>query len=316
MPDHEEPSGHGEHGEHGHCHPRTPSADLRYLVVALALISAFVVGEVLAAVLGSSLALFADAGHMLTDVAALAISVWAVRLGARPARGRWTYGLRRTEILSAAVNGVTLVTIAVLIAVEAVQRLVAPRPVLGGLVLAVALSGAVINVFAAWALAKADRRSLNVRGAYLHILTDLYAFIGTAVAGLVIVLTGWDRADPVASLLVVALMGRTAWGLLRDAGKILLQASPDDLDLTDVRAHLVEIPHVLDVHDLHAWSVTSGSTTLAAHVVVEDHCFDTGHAPQILDALQACLVEHFALTHATFQLEPAHHVGHEEDVHP
>ena len=312
MPDHREPRGNGEHGR---SHLPTPDADIRYLVVALALISAFVIGEVVAAVLGSSLALFADAGHMLTDVAALAMSTWAVRLAVTPARGKWTYGLKRTEILSAAVNGVTLVAMAVLIAVEAVQRLIAPKHVLGGLVLAVALVGAVINVFAARALAKADHRSLNVRGAYVHVLTDLYAFIGTAMAGLVIVLTGWDRADPVASLLVAALMARTAWGLLRDAGKILLQAAPDDLDLSYVRAHLVEVPHVLDVHDLHAWTVTSGSATLAAHVVVEDHCFDTGHAPQVLDALQACLAEHFGLAHATFQLEPAHHVGHEEDVH-
>jgi cobalt-zinc-cadmium efflux system protein len=280
------------------------------------LIGAFMVGEVVAAVLGRSLALLADAGHMLTDVAALAMSVWAVRLAIRPARGPWTYGLKRAEILSAAANGVTLVVIAALIAVEAVQRLIDPDHVLGGLVLAVALVGVAVNIFAAWVLAKANRRSLNVRGAYAHILTDLYAFIGTAIAGLVIVLTGWDRADPLASLLVVALMGRTAWCLLRDAGKVLLQAAPDDLDLSDVRAHLVGVPHVLDVHDLHAWTVTSGSTTLAAHVVVEDHCFDTGHAPQILDALQACLAEHFALTHATFQLEPAHHVGHEGDVHP
>ncbi len=312
MPDHPEPSA---RGEHGHSHTLTLGPDLRYLVVALVLIGTFMVGEVVAAVLGSSLALFADAGHMLTDVATLAISVWAVRLAARPAQGRWTYGLKRAEILSAAVNGVTLVAISVLIALEAIQRLIAPKHVLGGLVLGVALLGAVVNVFAAWALAKADRRSLNVRGAYEHILTDLYAFIGTAVAGLVIVLTGWDRADPVASLLVVALMGRTAWGLLRDAGKILLQAAPDDLELSEVRAHLVDVPHVLDVHDLHAWTVTSGSPTLAAHVVVEDHCFETGHAPQILDALQACLAEHFGLTHATFQLEPADHVGHEEDVH-
>lgn len=185
----------------------------------MALIGTFMVGEVVAAVLGSSLALFADAGHMLTDIATLAISVWAARLAARPAQGRWTYGLERAEILSAAANGVTLAAISVLIAVEALQRLIAPKHVLGGLVLGVALLGALVNVLAAWALAKADRRSLNVRGTYDHVLTDLYAFIGTAVAGLVIVLTGWDRANPVASLLVVALMGRTAWGLLRDAGR-------------------------------------------------------------------------------------------------
>ena len=193
--------------------------------------------------------------------------------------------MKRAEILSAATNGVSPVAIAVLIAVEAFQRLIAPKHVLGGLVLAVALVGGVINVSAAWAMAKANRRSLNVRGADQYILTDLYVFMGTAVAGLLTLLTGWDRADPMASLLVVALMARTAWGLLRDAGKVLLQTVPDHLDLSDVRAHLVEVPHVLDVHDLHAWTVTSGSRTLAAHVVVEDHCFATGHAPQISSML-------------------------------
>jgi cobalt-zinc-cadmium efflux system protein len=311
-------SGHkpDEHAGGGHSHAFGGDGDLRYLIVALVLIGAFMVGEVVAAVLGSSLALFADAGHMLTDVAALAMSAWAVRLATRPSRGPWTYGLKRAEILSAAANGVTLVAVALLIAVEAIQRLIAPKHVLGGLVLAVALVGAVVNVFAVWVLAKANRTSLNVRGAYAHILTDLYAFIGTAIAGLVILLTGWDRADPIASLVVVVLMVRTAWGLLRAAGKILLQGAPDDLDLDDVRAHLVDVAHVLDVHDLHAWTVTSGSPTLAAHVVVEDRCFETGHAPQILDALQACLTEHFDVSHATFQLETARHADHEDDVHP
>ena len=306
---------HGQHGGTGNG-ARGPAADFRYLLAALALIAIFMVGEVIAAVLGTSLALFADAGHMLTDAAALAMSAWAVSLAATPARGRWTYGLKRAEILSAAINGVTLVVIAALIAFVAVRRLVAPQHVEGGVVLGVALAGAVVNVVAAAVLARANRTRLNVRGAYAHILTDLYAFMGTAVAGAVIVLTGWERADPIASLLVVALMGRTAWGLLGEAGRVLLQGAPDDLDLEDVRAHLVGVAHVLDVHDLHAWTVTSGSTTLAAHVVVEDHCFDTGHAPQVLDALQACLAEHFALSHATFQLEPRHHLSHEEDVHP
>lgn len=308
---------HAPHDRKGHFHSREDrGADLRYILLALALISALMVGEVVAAILGTSLALFADAGHMLTDVATLAMSAWAVRLAGRPVYGRWTYGLKRAEILSAAANGVTLVAIALLIAVEAIQRLVAPKHVLGGLVLTIALVGAAVNVFATWVLAKANRKSLNVQGAYAHIVTDLYAFIGTAVAGLVIVLADWARADAIASLLVVTLMVWTAWGLLRDAGKILLQAAPDNLDLNSVRAHLLDVPHVLDVHDLHAWTVTSGSPTLAAHVVVEDECFHTGHAPQILDSLQACLVEHFDVAHATFQLEAATHAAHENDVHP
>jgi cobalt-zinc-cadmium efflux system protein len=285
-------------------------------LLALSLIVVFLVVEVVAAVLGHSLALFADAGHMLTDVGALGMSAWAIRLSKRPAEGRWTFGLKRAEILSAAVNGVTLVAISVLIAVEAIQRLISPAHVDGGVVLTVALVGAGVNVVVVWLLSKANRTSLNIRGAFLHIVTDLFAFIGTAVAGLIIILSGWKRADPIASLFVVLLMVWTAWGLLRDSGKILLQASPDNLDLTHVRSHLSEVEHVLNVHDLHAWTVTSGQTTLSAHVVVEDHCFDSGHTPAILDALQQCLTEHFDVEHATFQLEPSSHVSHEEGLHP
>jgi cobalt-zinc-cadmium efflux system protein len=155
-----------------------------------------------------------------------------------------------------------------------------------------------------------------VRGAYVHIVTDLYAFVGTAIAGLIIVLTGFNRADSIASLIVVVLMAYAAWGLLRDAGRILLQAAPDSLVLADIRSHLCEVPHVLDVHDLHVWTVSSGSHTLSAHVIVEDHCFVTGHAPQILDALQDCLVQHFDVAHATFQLEPPSHPNHERNLHP
>jgi cobalt-zinc-cadmium efflux system protein len=287
---------------------------VRYVVISLSLISVFLVVEVVAAILSSSLALLADAGHLLIDVAALGASAWALRLASRPAGGRWTYGLRRAEILSAAINGVTLVAVALLIGVEAVQRLVAPRHVTGGLVVVVALVGVLINAVAAWVLSKANQRSLNIRGAFLHVLTDLYAFVGTAIAGTVIVFTKWERADALASLFVVVLMVHTSWGLLRDAGRILLQGSPDNLDLDDVRAHLIEVEHVLDVHDLHAWTLTSELPTLSAHVVVEGRCFDSGHAPRILDALQECLREHFLVEHATFQLEPPTHLGHEEGL--
>ncbi len=299
----------------GHSHGVPADADVRLLLVALSAIALFMAGEVAAAALSGSLVLLADAGHMLTDVAALGASIWAIRLAARPAVGVWTYGLERAEILSAAVNGVLLVAIGLVIAVEAVTRLVHPTPVAGGVVLGVALAGIVVNLAATAVLARANRSSLNIRGAYAHILTDLYAFVGTAIAGLVIVVTGWRQADSVAALVVVAIMARSAWGLLRDAGRVLLQGAPDDLDLDGVRAHLVEVDHVLDVHDLHAWTVTSGSPTLSAHVVVEDHCFDTGHAPQILDSLQACLAGHFDVAHATFQLEPASHTGHETGNH-
>jgi len=297
-----------------HTHGVTADADIRFVIASLALLSVFLIIEIVAAILSSSLALLADAGHMLIDVAALATSAWALRLAKRPAQGRWTYGLRRAEILSAAANGVTLVAVALLIGVEAVQRLVSPHHVTGGLVFVVAILGVSINGLAAWILSKANQRSLNIRSAFLHVLTDLFAFIGTAIAGLVIVFTGWERADALASLFVVLLMIRTSWGLLRDAGKILLQGTPDNLDLADVRAHLLEVEHVVDIHDLHAWTVTSELPTLSAHVVVDDRCFAGGHAPRILDALQKCLTEHFRVEHATFQLEPSSHLSHEDGL--
>ncbi len=306
----------GGHGHSGHSHGVAAGGDARYLGVALGLISAFMVGEVIAAIASGSLALFADAGHMLTDVAALAASVWAARLAARPAAGRWTFGLKRAEILSALGNGVTLAVIAAVIAIEAITRLVNPPGVQGAVVLGVALAGALVNVAATAVLARANRSSLNVKGAFAHIVTDLYAFLGTAVAGLVIVLTGWSRADAVASLLVAGLMVHAAWGLLRDAGRILLQAAPDDVSLDEIRAHILGVEHVIGVHDLHAWTLTSDLPSLSAHVVVEDHCFASGHAPQILDSLQACLGEHFDVEHSTFQLEPASHTAHELGQHP
>ena len=283
---------------------------------ALTLIATFFVVEIVAAILGSSLVLFADAGHMITDVSALAMSAWALRLARRPAEARWTFGLRRAEILSAAVNGVSLVAVGLVILVEAIQRLVSPHPVNGTLVLVIALVGAAVNLGATTMLGRASRDNLNIRGAYVHVVTDLFAFIATAIAGVIIVVSHWQRADAVASLLVVALMAYAAWGLLRDAGRILLQGTPDNLDLDDVRTHLAGVAHVVDVHDLHAWSVASDLTTLSAHVVVESTCFDDGHAPQILDALQSCLTEHFSVQHATFQLEPATHESHEEGLHP
>ena len=301
--------------EHAHSHAVVPGADERYLLVAVGLIAAFMVGEVVAALLSGSLALLADAGHMLTDVAALAVSIWASRLARRPAGGTWTFGLKRAEILSAAVNGVSLLAIGAVIAVEAVRRLVTPPDVAGGVVLAVALVGAVVNVVATLVLARANRSSLNVRGAFAHILTDLYAFLGTAIAGLVILLTAWTRADAVASLVVAALMLQAAWGLLRDAGRILLEGAPDDVALEDVRDHLAQVNHVVDVHDLHVWTVTSGLPVLSAHVVLEDHCFTDGHAPQVLDTLQTCLIGHFDVEHSTFQLETPSHLEHERTGH-
>jgi cobalt-zinc-cadmium efflux system protein len=262
-----------------------------------------------------SLVLLSDAGHMLSDVGAIAAALWAMRLAARPAAGVWTFGWKRAEIVSAALNGITLLVVSGVVTIEAVGRLLDPPPTDGGPVLVVALVGIVVNVAAAWVLARANRSSLNIEGAYRHVVTDLYGFIGTVVAAVVILVTGFDRADAIASLLVVALMVHAAWGLLRDSGRILLEAAPASTDLDEIRSHLLQDPHVHDVHDLHVWTVTSGLPTLSAHVVVDDTCFTDGHAPQLLDGLQACLVGHFDVEHSTFQLEPAGHAGHEQGAH-
>ena len=303
------------HGAAGHSHGGGADTDRRHLWTALLLLAAFMVLEVVVAFVSGSLALLSDAGHMLSDVGALGASLWAISLAARPATEKWTFGLKRAEILSAAGNGITLLVVAALIAFEAVQRLIHPPHVQGGPVLVVALVGIAVNIAATVVLSRGSRDSLNMQGAFQHILTDLYGFVGTVVAAVVILTTGYRRADPIASLVVVALMLYAAWGLLRDSGRVLLEAAPDDIDLADLRAHLLATDHVTDVHDLHVWTLTSTLPTLSVHVVVNDDCFRDGHAPQMLDQLQACLVGHFDVEHSTFQLEPAGHARHEEGTH-
>jgi cobalt-zinc-cadmium efflux system protein len=296
-------------------HGAGADSDQRYLIIALGLLTTFLLVEVVVAFAAGSLALLSDAGHMLSDVGALGASLWAIRLAARPASGAWTWGWKRAEILSAAGNGISLLVVSALVAVEAVQRLIHPHQVTGGAVLAVAIVGVVVNLAAAATLAKANRSSLNVEGAYRHILTDLYGFLGTIVAAVIIIATGWTRADAVASLLVVVLMLTAAWGLLRDSGRVLFEAAPDDIDLADIRSHLLATDHVIDVHDLHVWTVTSDLPALSAHVVLDDGCFNDGHAPQLLDQLQDCLVGHFDVEHSTFQFEPRSHGRHEIGAH-
>jgi cobalt-zinc-cadmium efflux system protein len=298
-----------------HVHAPGPDADRRFLRAALALITAFVVAEVVIAVTARSLALLSDAGHMLADIGAIGGALWAIRLAARPPAGAWTFGWKRAEIIAAAVNGITLLVVAGIVTVQAVQRLVHPAPVRGSPVLAVALVGIAVNLVAARLLAHASRSSLNVAGAFRHVLTDLYGFLGTAAAAVIIIVTGYARADAIAALLVVALMVRAAWSLLRDSGRILLEAAPEDMNLDDVRAHLLATSHVRDVHDLHAWTVTSSLPALSAHVIVDDSCFTDGHVPQLLDQLQACLAGHFDVEHSTFQLEAAAHAAHEPGTH-
>jgi cobalt-zinc-cadmium efflux system protein len=303
--------------EPGRAHQHLPSldADRRFLRAALGLIAAFVVAEVIVAVMARSLALLSDAGHMLADIGAIGGALWAIRLAARPPAGAWTFGWKRAEIIAAAVNGIMLLVVAGIVTVQAVQRLAHPAAVHGGPVLAVALAGIVVNLVAARLLARASRSSLNVAGAFRHVLTDLYGFLGTAAAAVIIIATGYTRADAIAALVVVALMVQAAWSLLRASGRILLEAAPEDMNLDDVRAHLLATSHVRDVHDLHAWTVTSSLPALSAHVIVDDSCFTDGHVPLLLDQLQACLAGHFDVQHSTFQLEAAAHAAHEPGTH-
>ena len=296
-------------------HTVTVDADRSYLQVALGLIVGFMAAEVAVALVSGSLALLADAGHMLTDAGAIAGSIWALTLAQRPASNTWSYGLKRAEILAAAANGVTLLVVGMLVGAEAIRRLLHPPPVEGLPLVVVAAIGVAVNLVATWVLAKADRRSLNVEGAFQHILTDLYGFIGTAAAGVIVLTTGWRRADPLASLLVVALVLRAAWSLLRASGHVLLEGTPQNVDLDEVRAHLSELPEVIAVHDLHAWTLTSTLPALSAHIVVTDDCLNSGTVAIVLDHLQHCLADHFDVEHSTFQLEAATHADHEPGMH-
>lgn len=286
------------HDHHDHSHVPADASAGR-LKLALGLLLTLMAVEVTAGVLASSLALLSDAAHMLTDAGALALALVALRLAARPAEGAMTYGLGRTEILSAQFNGATLLVLGLLIVYEGIRRLVHPPDVQGLVVLVVALLGVVINLGATVVLHGADRRSLNVEGAFQHVLTDLVAFIATALAGLVILLTGWHRADGIASLFVALVMLRASWGLLRDSGRVFLEAAPKGVDVDRIGRAMVGVPCVREVHDLHVWEVTSGFPALSAHVLVGpgDDC----HAAR--ERLESMLHDDFAIEHTTLQVE-------------
>jgi len=308
------PSDHTPGHRHAHASSSAPG-DRRRLWIALGVLVAFMAGEVVAAILSDSLALLADAGHMVTDAAALGAALWALHLAARPASGSWTFGLKRAEILAAAANGVTLLVMAGILGFEAVRRLMDPPQVEGTVLIIVAAVGVGVNLTATAVLAGGNRRSLNMRGAFLHVATDLFAFVATIVAGIVIQVTGNSRADPIATLVVVALMLWAAWGLLRDSGKVLLEGAPAEVDLEEVRRHILELPEVVAVHDLHAWTLSSELPVLSAHVVVADDCLTEGSAPRVLLHLQDCLIGHFDVEHSTFQLEVESHATSERGGH-
>jgi cobalt-zinc-cadmium efflux system protein len=287
--------------EHGQRHSHGGTHDARRLGVALGLILAFMAVEVVVGLLAHSLALLSDAAHMLTDAGALVMSLVVLRLASQPARGNRTFGLRRSEILSAQANGAALLVLAGLIVYGAVRRLVSPPDARGGWILAVALVGIGVNLLATWQLSGANRRSLNVEGSFQHVLNDLYAFMATAVAGAVILLTGWVRADAVAALFVAALMLRAAWRLLRDSGRVLLDIAPSGLPVDDIGRAMASHTGVVEVHDLHVWEVTTEFPSLSAHVLVEPGADCHG----IRRELETMLRNRFALEHTTLQVEHA-----------
>jgi cobalt-zinc-cadmium efflux system protein len=290
---------HDHRSHEGHAHGISADADSRKLAVALALILGFMLLEVVAGLAAGSLALLSDAGHMLADAAAIGFSLVAIRLAARPAQGVMTYGLKRVEILSAQANGVTLLVLALLILFEGIRRLIDPPGVRGGLVLAVALVGVVVNLAATWVLARANRTSLNVEGSFQHIVTDLYGFIATAVAAVVIIVTGFDRADAIASLVIAALLLHAAFGLLKASGRVFMEAAPAGLDPLEIGRVLAAVPGVVEIHDLHVWEVTSGFPALSAHVVVraDDDCHE------LRWVLQGIVRDRFGIDHTTLQVD-------------
>ncbi|MEK2474795.1 cation diffusion facilitator family transporter [Streptomyces noursei] len=297
-------SGHSH--AHGHTHGVSPDADRRWLRAALILLTAYMAIEVVIGVLAQSLALISDAAHMLTDAVSIVLALVAMRLAAKPARGGYTYGLKRAEILSAQANGITLLVLSVWLAYEAVQRLISPPEVTGGLVVITALSGVVINLICTWFLSKANRSSLNIEGAYQHILTDLFGFIATAISGLIVLTTGFQRADAIASLVVVALMLKAGTGLVRESGRIFMEAAPAGIDPDALGDHLVAADQVVEVHDLHIWQITSGQPALSAHILVAPG----GDCHKVRRNLHELLRTDYGITHATLQVD---HLGEQDD---
>jgi cobalt-zinc-cadmium efflux system protein len=289
---------HDSHAGHSHA-TLNPNADKRPLSVALGLIVAFMAVEVVVGILAHSLALLSDAAHMLTDAGALLLSLIVIRLVQKPAKGNLTYGLKRAEILSAQANGITLLVLALLIIYEGVHRLVSPPKPVGLAILIVALLGIVVNLAATWALSKANRESMNIEGSFQHILTDLAAFIFTAIAAGVILATGFRRADGIAALIVAGIMLWAAYGLLRDSGRVFLEGAPEGLSVDEVGRALAEHPHVASLHDLHVWEIASDFPSLSAHLLV--HRGDDCHA--IRRELEEMLRQRFDIEHTTLQVD-------------
>ena len=315
--DHDHSPAATEHA-HGHSHNHGAGASRGRLLIALCLSVTVLVAEIITALLTGSLALLADAGHMLTDVVGLVMALVAAHLSTRPATDRSTWGMRRAEVIGAALQAGMLAVVGVFVAFKAIHNLlVAPQVEASGM-LVMGVIGLVANVIALVVLSggrggDGHGENLNMRAAFLEVLNDALGSVGVIIAAAIVARTGWTRADAVVSLLIAVLILPRAVALLRSALAVLMDFTPKELDLAQVRTHMLEVDHVEEVHDLHAWTVASGMPVLTAHVVVRDECLRDGHTEEILDRLQSCMAEHFPvrIQHAPLQLEPVSHLEHE-----
>jgi len=286
----------------------------RRLSIAIAIVATFLIVELVGALLAGSLALIADAGHMFSDLLGLVIALVALGIAARPATDRQTFGYQRAEVFGALANGLILLGVAVYVAIEGVQRLFEPSDVLGVPMLIVAGVGLLANV-AVMLVLRGGEKTIGMRGAYLEVLGDLFGSIAAVVAGVIILTTGFSQADAIASLVIAALIIPRAISLLRDVFHVLSQAVPSNMNVAEIREHLLGATGVIDVHDVHVWAITSGAPVFSAHVVVTKEILASGGTGKLLDELGTCMAGHFDVEHSTFQLEPEEHAAHEESVH-
>ncbi|HET7533711.1 MAG TPA: cation diffusion facilitator family transporter [Nocardioidaceae bacterium] len=306
-------AGHGVgRGGHSHGHAAGRSADRSRLKLVLVVTVSVIVLEVVGALLSGSLALLADAGHMVTDAAAVALALSASYMATLPATSKRTFGFHRAEILAALVNAVVLLVVCTYLVWSAIHRLLDPVPIEGDLMVAFGAVGLAANAVSLGLLARRKDSSLNMRGAYLEVLSDLLGSVAVVIAAVVVLATGYLRADAIASLLIAAMILPRSFTLLREAVDVLLEASPRHVDLDEVRSHLTAVPGVVDVHDLHAWTITSGMPVLSVHVTVSDACLEERGVGSLLDEFSKCVADHFDVDHATFQIEPESHRAHED----
>ena len=302
---------------HDYARPAAGGQHQKRLTVVLVITGAVMVAEIVGAALSGSLALLADAGHMLADAAGLTMALMAAHLMARPATNARTWGFQRSETLAAAAQALLLLAVGLYVMVEGIRRLFQPPEIASTLMLLFGVVGLIGNAVCMVVLAASRESNLNLRAAFLEVLNDALGSAAVIVAAIIVATTGWTRADAIVSLLIGALILPRTWILLRDSGSVLLEATPDGLDLDAVRQHILEVPHVRDVHDLHASQIATGLPTLSAHVVLDDECFYDGHVPALLDRLQGCVAEHFPISveHSTFQFEQSSHLTHEATRH-